>query len=260
MPWELAQLLLLLPAFMLVFVRMGAMMVAAPIFSSAAVPVRVRAAFALVLACVMFPVVAPQLTSNLSLSAALGAIVCEMIIGTSLGFGISLVFIGVEVAGMMIERQAGMALGRVYNPVMDSNSTIMGQMFFFLALAVFLAAGGLHALIRALLDSFVLLPPLSFGYSTVIPEALLALLQLAMQTGIRLAAPMLIALFLASIAMGFLSRTIPQINILSIGFAVRVMVALSATIVALQGADAVFVSAFSEGFEILRAVITAPGA
>ena len=117
MPWELLQLPLLLPAFVLVFFRTGAMLFAAPIFSSLAIPVRVRIAMALTLAFLTFPLVLPEVPAGLSLAQALGAVAGELLIGLILGFGMGLIFFGLEVAGSMIEREAGMALAEAFNPL-----------------------------------------------------------------------------------------------------------------------------------------------
>jgi flagellar biosynthetic protein FliR len=75
---------------------------------------------------------------------------------------------------------------------------------------------------------------------------------MAMTVGIRLAAPAMVALFLISIAMGFLAKTIPQLNILTIGFAIRVVVGLVITILSLNGVEDVFVTALDDGFALLR--------
>ena len=91
---------------------------------------------------------------------------------------------------------------------------------------IFLAVGGHRAMVSALLDTFQTIPPGSFRYSASMLELIERLLTDAFILAIRLASPALTALLLASLTMGVISRTIPQINVLTIGFAIRVFVAL----------------------------------
>lgn len=259
MPWELFQLPLLLPAFLLVFFRTGAMLFAAPIFSSLAIPVRLRIAMALTLAFLTFPLVLPEVPAGLSLAQALGAVAGELMIGLILGFGMGLIFFGLEVAGSMIEREAGMALAEAFNPLTEQRSSILAQIFTFVTFLVFLAAGGHLAIVRALLDSFRTVPVLTFRMSSAVPDVLLALLQTAMVMGLRIAAPALVALFIASLVMGFIMRTVPQINILTVGFAIRVVTALFVAMIAIRGLPPIFLDAFNDALEALPAAFVSTG-
>lgn len=259
MPWELFQLPLLLPAFVLVLFRTGAMLSAAPIFSSLAIPVRIRLAMALALAFLTFPLVLPEVPAGLSLAQALGAVFGELMIGLILGFGIGLIFFGLEVAGSMIEREAGMALAEAFNPLMETRSSILGQIFTFVAFLVFLAAGGHREIIRTLLESFRTVPVMTFGFSSRVPDTLITLLQLAMVMGLRIAAPALVALFVASLVMGFVMRTVPQINILTVGFAIRVLTALIVATIAIRGLPPIFIDAINDALEALPAAIASTG-
>ncbi len=196
-------------------------------FSSTGVPSRVKIAFSFVLALMIAPVVFPSIPPQLSLSEVVTSVFGELMIGLILGMSVALVFLGARLTGMIIGQQAGLALGRVFNPMLDTQSTIVGQLYFFAFMLVFFAVGGHVAMIRVLLDTFQTIPPGTFHYSFSVITLMEQLMTSAFALAIRLAAPALIALFMASVTMGFLSRTIPQLNILTIGFAVRVFVGLS---------------------------------
>lgn len=233
MPLSLISLQLLLPSFLLVLFRVGGLTIAAPMFSSQTIPIRARAGLAFVIALMVFPLVHPLTPATLSLDAMVVTILGELLIGLIMGVAVGMLFVGARLAGLMIGQQAGIALGQVINPMMDGQSTIIGQLYFLVAMMVFLAVGGHRAMVSALLDTFQSIPPGSFRYNASMLGLIERLLTDAFILGIRLAGPALIALLLASLTMGVISRTIPQINVLTIGFAVRVFVALSVTGVSL---------------------------
>lgn len=235
MPLELARLYTLLPAAMLVVFRMAGLMITAPLFSSTAVPVRLRIWLAVGLAAVVMPVVWPTVPSSLSLLGATVGLAGEFMLGMLLGLGVSLVFVGVQMGGLMIGQQAGIALARVFNPAMESETTVLGELYFFVALAVFLLLNGHHALIRALVESFQTVPVLSFAAGADAAELLVGALWAALVIAVRLAAPAVMALFLASVALNCVARTVPQLNILVVGFPIRVLLAVFISAMAMSG-------------------------
>src|SRR4051812_4709766 len=108
------QLAILAPAFVLVTARVGGMVFAAPVFGSAAVPVRIRAMIALVLAMGIFPGIArPQHLPD-STAGGFAAIGSEIIFGLTMGLSMRLVFTGVQWAGEMIGQQMGLGLANVF--------------------------------------------------------------------------------------------------------------------------------------------------
>ena len=129
MPWSLLNLHLLLPGFALVLFRVAGLMVTAPMFSSQAIPARFRIACALAAAAVLFPLVAPTIAADVTLTTALAGVVGEMLIGLIIGLGVTIVLVGVQLAGMMIGQQAGIALASVVDPSQGFQSTVVGQVF-----------------------------------------------------------------------------------------------------------------------------------
>ena len=229
MPLSPIALQLLLPSFLLVFFRVGGITLSAPMFSSQTIPARVRVGLAFVISLMIFPIVHPLTPTTLSLDSVVVTVAGELLIGLIMGVAVGMLFVGARLAGLMIGQQAGIALGQVINPMMDGQSTIIGQLYFLVTMMIFLAVGGHRAMVSALLDTFQTIPPGSFRYSASMLELVEQLLTDAFILAIRLAGPALTALLLASLTMGVISRTIPQINVLTIGFAIRVFVALGVT-------------------------------
>jgi len=252
LPWSLFDIFSTLPAFALVLFRMTGLVMTAPIFASRVIPGRIRAAMVMAMAAMTFPLVRAQTPSDVTWGGVIAGGAGEMMIGLAIGISLAMFVSGVEVAGLMVGRQAGLAIGQVFDPSSNTQVSIIGQVYSISLMTLFLLAGGHRATMAALLDTYDVIPLLSFQVNDSIPLLLIAMVTAAFVLGIRLAGPVLIALFLTGTAMGFLSRTMPQLNILSIGFTVRVMVALGVAGFALAGYQDVLVDAVWTAFETIR--------
>lgn len=226
MPITAVNITLLFPSFLIVLFRIGGLTLSAPLLGSSGVPARLKIAFSFVLALMVFPIVFPSIPKHLPLHAVLVTVFGELMIGFILGLSVGIIFLGARLTGMIIGQQAGIALGRVINPMLDAQTTILGQVYFLIFMMIFFAAGGHRAMVSALLGTFQSIPPGSFRFNASFLTLFERLLTDAFKIAMRLSAPALIALFMASLTMGFLSRTIPQLNVLTVGFAVRVSAAL----------------------------------
>lgn len=252
MPLLPFDILLSLPAFALVLTRVSGLMIAAPLFGSSVIPARIRVAMIVALAAMTFPLAARHIPVDISLSTALVGGLGELMIGTILGLSLSLLLLGAEVGGMMVGRQAGIALANVFNPASDSQVSITGQVYTIAFTVVFLLAGGHRAAVAALLDTFDVIPVLSFQMNESFMLLLVEMLAASFILGIRLAGPVLIALFLVGTTLAFLSRTMPQLNILTVGFAIRAITALAIAALAMGASGDLLVDAVWEGVERIR--------
>jgi flagellar biosynthetic protein FliR len=250
----LGRLPLVLPVFALVLGRVGGLMLTAPIFGSEAVPLRVRAATAFALALVIFPLAAQRAPADLTFARAIGGATSELLIGLAMGLALTLPFVGVQTAGMIMGQQAGIGLGEVFNPVMNADSTVLEEIYFLVALVVFLIVGGHRELVRAMLDTFEVVPMLSALDHQSALDLLVDLLGSAFALGLRLAGPVLLALLISTLVLGMLSRTIPQLNILSVGFGIRAMIALAMAGLALVAAEGPFLDSLREAIAGVRAL------
>jgi len=258
MPIPFVDILLSLPVFALVLMRISGLVLTAPLFGTPIAPVRIRAAFAMVLAVVMFPAVAAGVPGRLELSEALPAAIAELIIGMTIGLSLSLLLAGAQVAGTVAGQQAGMALGEVFNPFQNEDTAILAQVYVAVLMLVFLAIGGHRAMLAALLDTYRTIPVLSYAPDESIVLLLLNALTTAFALGLRMAGPVVIALFLTEAAFGFLSRTVPQLNILSVGFGLRNLVALGVAAVSLSALEPLLVNAIGDNLETIRMWAQAP--
>ncbi|QDT69764.1 flagellar biosynthesis protein FliR [Planctomycetes bacterium MalM25] len=216
--------------FTLVLARVGAMVGTAPLLSDGSLPRRVKALIAVAIAAVITPMAMahsggelPSIDTLLVLGALAGS---EIIIGLALGLGLTIVIAGVQLTGQVVGQMSGMALAEGSDPVFGDTASVFGQVYYLVTMAVFVAAGGMNHLVGGLLDTFQIAPPGS-GYALdALIEGFIGLLGLGFEMGVRAAAPLMLALFVATLVLGLVSRTLPQINTMVVGFGINAMLLL----------------------------------
>ena len=200
----------------------------------------------------MFPVLSVNAPRNVTLSMALVGGVSEVAIGACIGLSLSIFMMGVEAAGRLVGQQAGLALGQVFDPTQNRQVSIIGQVYTISLTMLFLMVGGHRATIAALLDTYEAIPLLSFQYGTSVGLLLAEMLTASFILAIRVAGPALLALFLVGTALTFLSRTMPQLNILTVGFTIRALVALAVAGTALAAGQGILTDAIWDALETIR--------
>ncbi len=223
MPGSIEPLLPHLPAFLMVFFRLGGIFFMAPLFASAVVPIKVRVLLALVLTFCVYPVIPAQTPIALSMATIALAVGTELIIGLAIGFGASLPLIAMQVAGVLMGHQLGLGLARVISPDFDEQTEVLSQLLYMVALIIFLLLDGHHALLSTLVQSFDHIPLGGFMPDGGILAMAVGLLTSMFELAIRVSAPLLCIIFLETVALGFIARTVPQLNILSLGFPLRIV-------------------------------------
>ena len=228
---------------MLVIMRIGGLAFFAPIISGSMIPARVKVllvflagfgAYSLLSTSgVAMPAVRMEPWALLPLAAG------EVAIGTFIGFMAALPLLALRTGGLICGQQMGLGFARFYNPTADEETDILEQVFYFLGLAGFLLIGGLDAMFVAVLHSFEYVHAGIFATGTGTIDVLLGLLLSSMEIGLRVALPLLGVIFLETIAMGFVSKTVPQLNILSLGFPLRIIVGFGVLIAGLMVIDEV---------------------
>jgi flagellar biosynthetic protein FliR len=211
--------------FTFVLARVSGMVMTAPMFGSSEVPTQIRALLAFALALVITPVqLAGQhvMPANLALYAvSLGG---ELLVGMLLGTGVMILLSGVQVAGQIISQMSGLSLADVFNPGFDQEVPVIANLLNLVTLAVFVIIGGHRLLVGAVLDTYSFMP---LGHTNLPPslgQLMATLLGESFSLAVRGAAPAIVALMLATVVLGLISRTLPQLNILAIGFGLNALV------------------------------------
>jgi len=213
-------------AFVLVLARIAGLVGAAPVLGHLLIPIRVRIGIAVTLAAALAAVVPVPDAPPTTLAALVGAIAVEAAVGIVLGLVGQFVFAGVQLGGQLAGIQMGFGMDALIEPQTNAQITVVALWEQLLAFLVFLVLDVHHLLIRALLESFRVVPPGGAGVAAVGFRPVIALGGELFAIGVRIAAPVLVALLLTNTALGVLARTIPQLNVFVVGFPVNVGVGL----------------------------------
>jgi len=256
MPWPTEFYAHQVIIFTLVLVRVSALVMVAPIFGSSEVPTRIRGLLAVALALMIVPLELQKETSTpenvVDYLVLVGA---ETLVGLTLGLGILVLFSGVQVAGQVISQMSGLQLADVFNPGFDSDVPVFSQLLYYVAMAVFVIIGGHRKVMEALLDTFVWLPAGAGGFSRSITDAMTGLLAQSFELGVRAAAPAMVALLLATLVLGLISRTLPQLNVMNIGFGINTGVTLGTLCISLGAGAWIFADRLEGAIELLLAAL-----
>lgn len=222
------------PAFVLVFIRVSAMFIFAPLFGSTRIPKRVKIMLALTMSLgiangMHLPAELPQ-----TLAGAVLGIGGEICFGLAMGMIVSLVFIAVQWAGEVIGQQMGLNISEVLDPQFGGAGSLVGDLYFWMAMIVFMSIRGDQMLLRGMRASFESLPVLSVGINQSIIDLLLNLLTGATTLALCLAGPMLITMIVVDLALGCISKTMPQFNVMSAGLTIRAVVGVIVLIIGLS--------------------------
>jgi flagellar biosynthetic protein FliR len=162
----------------------------------------------------------------------------EFALGLILGIGVLTILSGMQLAGEMIDQQTGLSLGEIANPALEINGSVTGQFLFMLSVTVLLVLepAGYHLMMtRALVETFQTLPVGDAFVDASAIDLLSSLVHESLVLGVQVAAPLLATMSMVGLTLGFLGYTVPQINVLVVGFPVRAIINLLILTVTLSG-------------------------
>jgi flagellar biosynthesis protein FliR len=237
------------PVYVLVLFRIGGMMIWAPLLGSDRIPKRIKG----LMACVLAAGIAPGITLHYSmpdtpwgLAVALSG---EILFGAAMGLILSFVFVAVQWGGEIVGQQMGLNLGQTFDPQFGAAGSMIGDVYFFLSLTIFMVVNGHRAMLLGVYNSFTALPPLSVGININILGLLIGLFHAATLLAMQLAAPVLVTMLIVDVILGFVGKTVPQLNIMSAGLALRSLVGMVVLIVGISMTSSIIRDALLEGMK-----------
>lgn len=213
--------------FQMVLSRMVGVFVFMPFLSGASMPMRVRALLAFTLSLAVYPLLAPAAMSGpLDLWTVLPVLFGEVLVGVVLGALAALPIMAMQMGGQIMGYQMGLSLAQAYNPELDMEQDVVGQLLFTITTTLWLVLGGLEALFLGIVRSFERLPAGGLPAREAPLQLYVDLLASGTELALRVSAPVVGLLILVMLTLGFVMKTMPQINILSVGFAIKVFAGL----------------------------------
>jgi len=230
---------------LLVFCRTTGIFSVAPVFGNTHVPMHTRIGLAACLAFIFTPLVsaghAAPLTDLIGLTFA---IVRESAVGLAIGFVGMLMFMVVQSAAELIDLQMGLGFASLVDPN-NQRSSVVGQFYYIVATLIFLSVNAHHMLLEGLADSFTTIP---LGHMTFNPASTGTIVNVfnhMFVAAIKIAGPIVGVILLTDVALGILARTVPQLNVLVVGFPAKIFVGLATIIVAMPAVIVVMHGLFS---------------
>jgi len=210
----------------LIFIRITGMFVSAPLFKSMAIPPQVKVFLAILIAAVMtnyYWMDQPAIEFHLWYIAVLA--LKEFFLGAIIGFSANIVFNAARMAGGLIDFEMGFQAASIFDPT-NTNPTLIGELKDLIALMLFLILNVHHQLIETIYASIRAVPLTTFEMTESSYILLIKFISTVFILAIKIAAPVLIALFCANLSLALLARVAPQTNIFIISFQVKVAVGL----------------------------------
>jgi len=244
--------------FAAILTRVGGLVATAPVLGANYAPMRVKGFLAVAISLILTPVFwdypfpQPGNTANLVLIMA-----GELIIGITFGLGIRILFSGVQMTGQLLGQIGGLSIADVFNPAFDDNVPMLSIVYDLVVLAVFLIVGGHRFLMAALLDSFEEVPPGVAAMDVQIVHVIRETLATSLMLGVQAAAPGMVALLVGVLVMGLISRTLPQLNLMALGFSLNTMLLMAFMMLTMGSAVWMFQDAVEPTVEKLRAAVYA---
>ncbi len=243
--------------FTLVLARIGGLISMAPVFGSQSIPMRIRGFFAVALSFLITPLFLNQQVLAINNMVEYGHLmVNEVLVGLLIGLGMQILFGGIQLTGQIISQLSGTALAGTYDPSFGASVSIHSQVLYYLTLAVFLSVGGHRMVMKALLDTFFWVPPGKAVLGDTFVEALTTVMSKSFSLGVQAAAPAMTALLLATIILGLIGRTLPQINVIAVGFSINSLLTLGVMFVSVGSIAWLFQGNVEETLTFLQEAVT----
>lgn len=246
-PWILSVALLT--------VRLTVALALSPAFSAYGIPATVRIALTVALAALTFAFRGPMPAAATWIAdpvLLVMPVLAEMFIGALLGLSVHVVLAALALAGRLMDVQIGFAIGSVFDPVTRTSANVLGSMTGLLGVVLFVVSDAHLQLAQLIARSIDVLP---LGELPALNDPLQPLLAAGSMftLGLALAAPLATALLLTDLAMGVMSRNMPQINVLILAMPVKIIVGYLVLALTVIGWGPLLQQGFSRMADVLEA-------
>ncbi|MBI2560491.1 MAG: flagellar biosynthetic protein FliR [Planctomycetes bacterium] len=223
-----------LPVFALVFFRTAGILVFAPIYKDESIPIQLKVGLSMLVAFVMYPTIdTSAVTLPTTFWSFVIVIIKEAVLGIIIGYVANLIFSAFLMGGDLVGRQMGLDMGSVVDPQLETESTSIAVVYYIIAALVFLSLNGHHWFIKAISISYNSLPIGQINYSAVTVSKVTSLFRTFFTAGATIAAPCLVILMLALMALGLTARVAPQVNVFLLAFPVKILLGFGVIAVSL---------------------------
>jgi len=235
----------------LVFARVSGLAWTAPGWSTSGLGGRFRLVLAATLTALVAPIASAGLVVPGDGASLVSSLFIELIVGAAMGGTASLVIAGARQAGEIVGAQAGLSPASLLDPEAGDGLNVLGHLYGWVALGVFLGLSGPTELVRALAESYQIIP--IGGSSPAIganelTEGVFAAVARSLALALRASSPPALALLVAGLALGLLGRASPSLQLVSLSLPVRTALGLTLAALGLVTLAATLGAAWESGF------------
>ncbi len=253
----LEQLYAWINAFIWPFMRIAAMVGTAPLLSESAVPVRVKAGLAALLAIIVVPTLEPMPALATGSWSALWIMGQQVLIGIALGLTMRVIFAAVQTAGEFMGLQMGLSFASFFDPATGSNTAVLARILNTITLLLFIAMNGHLLMIGGLVRTFDVLP---IGMGSLDVNGWGVLLEWSEQivvSGLLIALPVMVVLLTINLSLGILNRTAQQLSVFAVGFPISLTVGLVILAIVLPQTSPFLERLFQDGYDTMGRLVQA---
>jgi flagellar biosynthetic protein FliR len=212
---------------MMVFLRVSAMLSVFPVFSATNFPVQLRLALGALLAALICPVLPPALAQTGDMWGLVGSMALEVGIGLTLGFASRMIFFALDMAAAIISTEIGLQLPSSVNPMSGAQTNSAGSILYYLAAMLWLSLDMHHWMLVGLQKTYSYLPVGGAHLSGALMTDMITRTSQTFLIALQLSAPIMAVSFVISLVFSVLGRAVPQMNVFHESFVFRILIGLS---------------------------------
>jgi flagellar biosynthetic protein FliR len=213
--------------FVLVLCRVGGLFVLAPIFSGRMIPMQAK----LVIAGAISFAIEPLVTAGGHVPTGITVaplVMKEVVVGMALALALGVVNAAVQFAASLLDTMIGFSFAALIDPINQAPAAILGQLYSLFSVLVFLLIGGDRLMVEGIAASYGLIPLGTVPSITRLGALATTDLAQISLIGLEVAAPVVITLSLVDVAFGLVARTVPQMNVFTVGMPAKILVGFAA--------------------------------
>lgn len=247
-----------LDTFLLILMRMIGLFIVSPIFGRRNIPAYFKMGFSLLMAVILANTIQYYGEYENILQYTL-VLVKEFLAGLAIGFISYMMFTAIYVAGQIIDMQIGFGMVNVIDPMSNIEVPVTANFYFIMCMLIFLAVNGHHAVIKAIFDSYEIIPVGNAVFGEAFANNVIMIFSRLFVVGFKIAAPVAASLLVADVALGIVSKAIPQLNVFIVGMPLKIILGIGVMIVTIPGfillLEGLFNGTNSEMYNLMKSMV-----
>jgi flagellar biosynthesis protein FliR len=233
--------------FLLVSIRLSALVMVVPIFGDRSIPQRMRIAFSLSVSFIVYSVIRNDLPAMPpDIFSLVTLFIQELLIGLTLGLMMRFLMSAMHLAGTVISFQTGLAAARAFDPAQGQQSAVVAAFLNLIAITLILVTDLHHLMLRGMAHSFYKFP---IGEDLMLADFAVTATQLlssSFQLGFHIAAPFIVYGMVYNLGLGLLARMVPGFQVFFIGMPINILMGFTLFSLLLSSIMTLFLGKFEE--------------